>query len=91
MLERCVQMADAFLAHLLRVAANKGDAAKAAAAAALTRDALLANIHYFRVRDHVEQVGAQQGSRRRRAAGVAGTRMSVPASASARWRQPAMA
>jgi hypothetical protein len=56
MLERCCQMADAFVAHLARVAALKGDAAKAAAAAALTRDQLLAGIHYFRLRDHVEQV-----------------------------------
>ncbi len=56
MLERLCQMADALVAHLARVAALKGDAAKAGAAAALTRDALLAGVHYFRVRDHIEQV-----------------------------------
>lgn len=61
MLERCCQMADAFLAHLAKVAAAKGDAAKAAAAAALTRDQLLASIHYFRIRDHVEQVSGKGG------------------------------
>jgi hypothetical protein len=49
-------MADAFMAHLHRVAARKGDPAKQAAAAALSREQLLANIHYFRIRDHVEQV-----------------------------------
>lgn len=57
MLERCCQMADALSRHLARAAAAKGDAAKAAAAAAVGRDALLAGIHYFRIRDHVEQVG----------------------------------
>ncbi|KAL4428659.1 hypothetical protein ABPG77_009765 [Micractinium sp. CCAP 211/92] len=58
MLERLCQMADALVAHLARVAALKGDAAKAGAAAALTRDALLAGVHYFRVRDHIEQLAA---------------------------------
>lgn len=56
MLERLCQMADALVAHLARVAALKGDAAKAGAAAALTRDALLEGVHYVRVRDHIEQV-----------------------------------
>lgn len=60
MLERCCQMADALLAHLHKVAASKGDPGKAAAAAALSRDALLAGIHYFRVRDHVEQLAATE-------------------------------
>ncbi|PSC75198.1 Sodium hydrogen exchanger 7 [Micractinium conductrix] len=58
MLERCCQMADALSRHLARAAAAKGDAAKAAAAAAVGRDALLAGIHYFRIRDHVEQLAA---------------------------------
>lgn len=58
MLERCTQMADAFLAHLQRWAAKKADPVRSAAAAALTRDALLSNIHYFRARDHVEQARA---------------------------------
>lgn len=59
MLDRCAQMADAFVSHLRRSAGRQGHegaaAAMAAAAAALSRDALLANIHYFRCRDHVEQ------------------------------------
>lgn len=57
MLERCAQMADAFVAHLRAVARKKGDAAKQAAAAAVTREGLLAGVHYFRCRDAVEQVG----------------------------------
>lgn len=63
MLERCCQMADAFVAHLQAVAHKKGDPAKQAAAAGLSRDALLAGIHYFRCRDAVEQVGAGSGGR----------------------------
>ena len=61
MLERCCQMADAFLAHLARLAAAKGDAGRRAAAAALTRERLLEGIHYFRVRDPIEQVGGVRG------------------------------
>lgn len=71
MLERCAQMADAFLAHLAAVAARKGEPAKVAAAAALTRDALLAGIHYFRARDHVEQARGGGAAVRQRGAGAA--------------------
>lgn len=56
MLDRFTQMADAFLAHLRRAAHNKQNAAWQAAAAGLTREALLEGVHYFRIRDHVEQV-----------------------------------
>lgn len=59
MLERCVQIVDGAMAHLRRVADSKGDPARRAAAAALGREAMLGRIHYFRVRDHVEQVGSR--------------------------------
>lgn len=54
-----------------RAAAKKQDPARIAAAAALTREALLAGIHYFRVRDHIEQVREEEwvGSGRREGVG----------------------
>ena len=57
MVERCLQMVDACLVHLRRVADSKGDPQRREAAAVLSREAMLGRIHYFRVRDHVEQVG----------------------------------
>ena len=58
-------MADAFLSHLRRIASSKGEPTRLAAAAAASQEALLAGIHYFRVRDHIEQVRRQaQGSLR---------------------------
>ncbi len=61
MVERCLQMVDACIAHLRRVAEGKADPARTAAVAALTREAMLGRIHYFRVRDHIEQVGQRWG------------------------------
>ncbi|KAK9813256.1 hypothetical protein WJX72_011511 [[Myrmecia] bisecta] len=60
MVERAVEIADACCRHLQRSAANSGDQAKQQSASALSRDSMLANIHYFRVRDHVEQLAALQ-------------------------------
>ena len=56
MVERCLQVMDACLAHLRRVADSKADPQRRESAAALSREAMLGRIHYFRVRDHVEQV-----------------------------------
>ena len=56
--ERCAQMADAFCRHLHKTAAARGDPARVAAAAGVTSDSILGNIHLFRVRDHVEQMAA---------------------------------
>eukprot|EP00887_Chlorella_sp_A99_P003080 scaffold9.g3080.t1 len=52
MVDRCTQMADAMVAN------RKGDPSRIAAASALSREALLGGIHYFRARDHIEQVGS---------------------------------
>lgn len=54
------------LLELQRAAAKKQDPARIAAAAALTREALLGGIHYFRVRDHIEQASLAGFSRHAR-------------------------
>jgi RAD51-like protein 2 len=54
--ERCAQMADAFCTHLKKIAAQKKDNDKTAAAAAITPERILSHIHLFRARDHVEQL-----------------------------------
>lgn len=55
---RCAQMAEAFSSHLAKVARQRADPARVEAAAALTVEALLQGVHYFRVRDAVEQLAA---------------------------------
>jgi RAD51-like protein 2 len=56
MVERCAQMADAFISHLQRIVRHKNDPVKLAAASKVTKDTVLENIHYYRVRDGTEQV-----------------------------------
>jgi RAD51-like protein 2 len=56
MVERCAQMADAFISHLQRIVRHKNDLVKLAAASRVTKETVLANIHYYRVRDATEQV-----------------------------------
>jgi len=54
--ERCAQMAKSFSIHLTKIAAQKKDAGRIAAAAATTPDSILSRIHLFRARDNVEQL-----------------------------------
>lgn len=54
--ERAAQMATAFCGHLKKIAAQRGDPVRAAAAEATTRDSLLSGIHLFRARDATEQL-----------------------------------
>lgn len=54
--ERCAQMAEAFCLHLRKIAAQRNDEARTAAAAGTTVDTILSHIHLFRARDHVEQL-----------------------------------
>lgn len=56
MVERCSQMADAFITHLQRIVRHKNNPIKLAAASKVTKETVLANIHYYRVRDATEQV-----------------------------------
>lgn len=60
MLERCVKMAEAFVSHVTRKAASKADPRQQAAAAGMSVEGMLSRIHYFRVRDHIEQLAAVQ-------------------------------
>ncbi|KAL3148107.1 DNA repair protein rad51c [Trebouxia sp. C0009 RCD-2024] len=55
MVERVVEITDACIRHLRKLG-NNGIAAQKDAASQLSRDQMLANIHYFRVRDYTEQV-----------------------------------
>ncbi|DBA87454.1 TPA: hypothetical protein ACH3X1_004493 [Trebouxia sp. C0004] len=55
MVERVVEIADACIRHLNKLAINNGTAAQKEAASKVSRDGMLANIHFFRVRDYTEQ------------------------------------
>lgn len=59
MVERVVEIADACIRHLKKLG-NSGNAAQKAAASNLSRDQMLANIHYVRVRDYTEQLAVTQ-------------------------------
>lgn len=54
--ERCMQMAHAFVKHLKRVAEVRNDDVKKLAAEQINAEKILDSIHYFRVRDSVEQL-----------------------------------
>ncbi|KAL6779697.1 RAD51C [Auxenochlorella protothecoides x Auxenochlorella symbiontica] len=60
-LERLTQMADALAAHLRRVAAARGDARRAQAAAALTRERMFDAVHLYRVHDLAELLAVVDG------------------------------
>lgn len=59
MVERVVEITDACIRHLKKLG-NSGTAAQKDAAGQLSRDQMLANIHYFRVRDYTEQLAVTQ-------------------------------
>ncbi|CAM9608326.1 unnamed protein product [Phaeothamnion confervicola] len=54
--ERLVQMADAAVVHISKIARSRGRQSELERASAWTRDALLANVFIFRVHDHVQQL-----------------------------------
>ena len=54
--ERCAQMAAAFCTHLRKIAIQRKDPERTAAAAQTTPQSILSHIHLFRARDHVEQL-----------------------------------
>lgn len=60
MVERVVEIADACTRHLKKLAINNGTAAQLEAASKVSRDGMLANIHFFRVRDYTEQLAVTQ-------------------------------
>lgn len=60
MIERVVDIADACIRHLNKLANHNGTTSQKDAVSKISRDSMLANVHFFRVRDYTEQLAVTQ-------------------------------